>query len=98
MATAQKSRSTTQRQAAPGADGVPTSPEIKEARSRLAALQRWREDSDPEVVAAQSKLKSLVLDQHVRRIVGEFPPLSFEARASIAAVLLSEDAAQGAQK
>ncbi|WP_193048194.1 hypothetical protein [Mycolicibacterium baixiangningiae] len=56
-------------------------------RGRVAALTRSRPADDPELVEAKRNLKALSLEEYVRRVVSEAPPLTDEQRDRIAALL-----------
>ncbi len=65
-------------------------------RARVGALSRSRRDDDAELVAARQNLKALKLEEYVRRVVSEAPPLTPEQRDRIAAILRSADPVGGA--
>lgn len=56
-------------------------------RGRVAALSRSRQPDDPELVEARRDLAVLSLEEHIRRVVAEAPPLTDEQRDRIAALL-----------
>ncbi|MFD1210981.1 hypothetical protein ACFQ36_02860 [Arthrobacter sp. GCM10027362] len=56
-------------------------------RARVAALTRSRRPDDPELVAARQKLKAASLEDHVRDVVENWPPLTPEQLDKIAALL-----------
>lgn len=62
---------------------------IKSARGRFAALNRYREDDDPELIEAQRDLAAEVLAKHVAKVVADAPPMTPEQRDRIAAILHS---------
>lgn len=63
------------------------------ARARVASLTRSRTPDDPELVNARQDLRALRLEDHVRKVVSEAPPLSNEQRERIAALLRAGGAA-----
>lgn len=62
-------------------------------RGRVAALTRSRPTDDPELVEAKRNLKALSLEEYVRRVVSQAPPLTDEQRDRIAALLRAGGAA-----
>jgi hypothetical protein len=56
-------------------------------RGRVAALSRSRPPDDPELLEAKGNLKAQSLEEHVRRVVAEAPPLTDEQRDRIASLL-----------
>jgi hypothetical protein len=56
-------------------------------RARIAALTRSRPADDPELLGLKRDLKALRLEEHVRRVVDEAPPLTDEQRDRIASLL-----------
>ena len=60
---------------------------IRVASTRLAALVRHRTADDPDVIEAARDLRAAQLDEHVRRVVDSFPPLTPEQRSRLAALL-----------
>ena len=60
---------------------------ITRPRPSRPAFSRSRHDDDPEYITARQNLKALVLEDHVRRVVSEAPPLSDEQKERIAALL-----------
>ena len=56
-------------------------------RARIASLSRSRNTDDPELVEARQKLKALKLEEYVKRVVDEAPPLTDEQANRIAALL-----------
>lgn len=56
-------------------------------RARVASLSRSRPTDDPELIAARQSLKALKLEEHVRRVVSEAPPLTAEQSSRIAVLL-----------
>ena len=61
---------------------------IRVASTRLAALVRHRTPDDPDVVEATRDLRVAQLNEHVRRVVDGFPPLTPEQRSRLAALLV----------
>jgi len=64
-------------------------PLVRVASTRLAALTRHRSADDPEVAEASRDLRAAQLEQHVRRVVDEMPPLSADQRARLIVLLRS---------
>jgi hypothetical protein len=56
-------------------------------RAKIASLTRSRQPDDPELVAARQNLKALRLEEHVRKVVAEAPPLTPAQRDRIATLL-----------
>ena len=56
-------------------------------RARVASLSRSRTTDDPELVAARQRLKAARVEDYVKRIVAEAPPLTPEQRDRIASLL-----------
>jgi hypothetical protein len=66
-------------------------------RARHAALSRRRPPDDPDLLAARRDLKAARLEDHIRRLVDEAPPLSESQRARLAALLAPDGSREGAQ-
>ena len=66
---------------------MPTSTPVAHYRARIGALSRDRASDDPELVKARQDLKALCLEEHIRRVVAEAPPLTDEQRDRIASLL-----------
>jgi len=56
-------------------------------RARVASLSRSRTPDDPALVGARRDLKAARLEDHIRRVVAEAPPLTDEQRDKLAAIL-----------
>lgn len=56
-------------------------------RAKVAALTRSRKSDDPELVTARQNLRALRLEEYVRKVVDQAPPLSDEQRDRIASLL-----------
>ncbi|MEY4081692.1 MAG: hypothetical protein RL430_2122 [Actinomycetota bacterium] len=56
-------------------------------RARVASLSRSRTPDDPALVSARRDLKAARLEDHIRRVVAEAPPLTDEQRDKLAAIL-----------
>ena len=57
-------------------------------RAQIAAHKsHGKPDDDPAVVTARQDLKALRLEEYVRKVVSEAPPLTDEQRDRIAAIL-----------
>lgn len=56
-------------------------------RARVASLTRSRTPDDPELVDARRNLRAERLADHIRRQVDDWPPLTNEQRARLAALL-----------
>lgn len=67
-------------------------PDISYERGRVGALSRSRQPNDPELIAARRNLKALKLEEHIRRVIAEAPPLTDEQRQRIAGLLRAGDA------
>jgi hypothetical protein len=64
-----------------------------EARSRLGnAVQKHGKDSS-QAAEARVEFRALKLEDHVRKVIAEAPPISDKQRQRIAAILLSGGAA-----
>ena len=61
--------------------------EVIVARNRHNALKRHRPADDPELLEARQSLKAASLEEHIRRVVDEAPPLSDEKRDRLALLL-----------
>ena len=61
-------------------------PEQRRARAALAAKSRYSPD-DPTLDDDRRDLRALTLEEHVRRVVDQAPPLTSEQRQRIAALL-----------
>jgi hypothetical protein len=62
-------------------------PLVRAASTRLAALSRHRPADDPEVAEAGRDLRAAQLEDHVRRIVDQMPPLSADQKARLMVLL-----------
>ena len=60
---------------------------ISRPRARVAALSRSRADDDPDLVGARRDLKAAKLEDYIRRVVSEAPPLSDDQRELLAGLL-----------
>lgn len=67
-------------------------PSPRQQSGRLNALTRHRGASDPAVLEARRDLAAVTLEEHIRRIVDTFPPLSAEQRSRLAVLLLATPA------
>lgn len=56
-------------------------------RARIASLSRSRTPDDPELLEARRTLRAMRLEDHVREVVAQAPPLTPEQRDKIAALL-----------
>lgn len=65
------------------------SPAVAKARAQVAAIRRHRAPDDPALAEAQQNLRAAKLEDHVRKVVAEAPPLSHDARDRIVAILRS---------
>jgi len=61
-------------------------------RATVAGLKRRRPADDPDVVAAVARLKTARLEDHVRRLVDQAPPLTPEQCTRLAVLLLNPGA------
>jgi hypothetical protein len=62
-------------------------------RARVAALSRDRLPDDPDLVSARQNLAVLKIEDHVRRVIAQAPPLTDEQRERIADLLRAGGAA-----
>lgn len=63
------------------------SPEVAHERARVAILTRHRPADDPELIASKQRLKAMMLEDHVVRVVSEAPPLTADQIDRIASIL-----------
>lgn len=56
-------------------------------RARIAGMTRSRPADDPDLLAARQNFKALRLEDHIRRVVSEAPPLTDAQRDRIATIL-----------
>lgn len=66
--------------------GYTISRRLGAARGRVAGLSRDRDEEDPEYVDARAELKAISLEEHIRRKVAEWPPLSEDQIARLAGI------------
>lgn len=59
----------------------------KSDRARVAALSRSRDADDPDLTTALRDLSAARLEEHIRRVVTQAPPLTDEQRRDLAALL-----------
>lgn len=59
----------------------------KQERARVASLSRSRTADDPDLIAAQDRLKAARLEVYIARVVDAAPPLSPEQRDRLAVLL-----------
>lgn len=71
-------------------------PDVASARARHAILTRHRGAEHPTTRDAARDLRAAQLAEHVRRKVAEWPPLTPEQRARVAALLSGPDDGSGA--
>lgn len=57
------------------------------ARSKLANKVKYLGADHPDTLDARRELTAVTLEEHVRRVVDTFPPLTAEQRDRIAALL-----------
>ena len=67
---------------------VPPSPEVAHLRARVAASKRHYGAADSRSLEAVRDLHAERLEEHIRRIVDQAPPLSAEQRSRLAVLLL----------
>lgn len=64
---------------------------VSAAKSRLAALMRYRDSSDPEVIKAKADLAKAVRWQrseaHIQKLLDQFPPLTAEEKLILTRML-----------
>jgi len=63
------------------------SPATTHHRARIAALSRDREPDDPELLEARRSLRAVRLEEHVNKVLADWPPLTDEQLDRIAALL-----------
>ena len=63
------------------------SPQRRQAAAVVGALQRHHGPDDPRLADARRDLRAAELEEHVRRIVDDAPPLTAEQRDRLAALL-----------
>ncbi len=56
-------------------------------RARIAALSRDRSPDDPEILDARRDLRAARLEEHVRKVVADWPPLTDEQLDRLAGLL-----------
>lgn len=56
-------------------------------RAKVASLSRSRPANDPELIEARQNLKALKLEEYVRNVVDQAPPLRPDQADRIAALL-----------
>ena len=66
------------------------SPERRRERARIAIGTRWNPD-DPELAQRRRDYHAAGIEEHVRRLVDQAPPLSAEQRNRLALLLLGGD-------
>ncbi len=59
-------------------------------RGRLNALRRYRNDDDPDVLAAAADLRAARAEDYVRQLVEDAPPLTQAQRRRLAAILCGD--------
>lgn len=64
-------------------------PTPRQQRARVAALSRRRQSDDPELMSATAQLRATMLEEHIRKVVDGWPPLTSEQRARLAGILLT---------
>jgi len=60
---------------------------IPSAKSRLGAYERHRGPNDPATLDARRDLRAAVLEDHIKRIVDQAPPLTAEQIDRLAVLL-----------
>lgn len=56
-------------------------------RARVAALSRSRKPDDPDLTTARRELALARLEDHIRQVVDQAPPLTDEQRSRIASLI-----------
>ena len=56
-------------------------------RARVASLTRSRPADDPDLITARVNLKAARLEDHITKLVADWPPLTPEQRDRIASLL-----------
>jgi hypothetical protein len=59
------------------------------ARSELAIMAKTHAPSDPAMVEKRQELRALKLEDHVKRVISQAPPLTDEQRERIANLLMA---------
>lgn len=57
------------------------------AASIVASIERWHGPDDPRLPELRRDLRAAELEEHIRRLVDQAPPLTSEQRARLAALL-----------
>ena len=70
-------------------------PLVRAASTRLAALARHRPADDSDVVEAGRDLRAARLEEHIRQVVDQMPPLSPDQRARLIILLRGGGASAG---
>jgi hypothetical protein len=63
------------------------SPAVLRARGKRNALTRHRGPEDPATLEAERDLRAVTLEEHIRRVVDEAPPLTPEQLSKLSALL-----------
>jgi hypothetical protein len=69
---------------------------VRTHRARVAALTRHHSKDDPKVVDATRDLRAASLEQYIRQVVAEAPPLTNEQREKLAMLLHGSTPNRGA--
>lgn len=60
---------------------------INHLKTKVCALERWRDADDPELIDARRRLKEEVLAARIQEAVASFPPFTEEQRDKLAILL-----------
>jgi hypothetical protein len=63
------------------------SPEAAKLRARIAGITSKRGPDDPEIPVIKSELETVVLAEHIERVLSTAPPLTNEQRTRLADLL-----------
>lgn len=67
-------------------------------RARVASLSRSRTADDPELADARRNLRAARLEEHIRSVVAEAPPLTPAQRDKLASLLRSPQPARSLRR
>jgi len=70
------------------------SPACAHERARIGALSRSRTNDDPELVEARRNLAALRLQEHVEKIIADWPPLTDQQIDRVVVILRAGQSTQ----
>jgi hypothetical protein len=76
---------------------APHKPEWRKKRAEVASLSYWHPDST-DLVDARCDLKAMALEEHIERVVRDWPPLTNAQRAKLAELLAPVRVTGGARE